>query len=96
MFPRRETRFKPNQTATVTVLGMRPGPVLQTCVLDISGSGMRVRSRLPVPLGASISVEIENNVSHGSICRCEQDGDSFELGIQVAETAPAAQFLERS
>jgi PilZ domain len=92
MEQRKEHRFKPNQTATLTVLGMRPGPVLQVCILDISGSGMRLRSKLPVPCGAVIQVEVNHSVAHGSVCRCEADQDSYQLGIQVAETAPVLKY----
>ncbi len=89
MDQRREHRFEPNQTATIRVLGLRPGPVIQASVLDVSGSGMCLRSKLPVPCGTPIEVELNNAVSHGSVCRCDPEQDSYELGIQVSETAPA-------
>jgi hypothetical protein len=92
MEQRKENRFKPNQTATLTVLGMRPGPVLQACILDISGSGMRLRSKLPVPCGARIQIEVNQTVAHGSVCRCEADQDSYELGVQIEEIAPAFNY----
>jgi hypothetical protein len=89
MEQRREYRFKPNQTATVRVLALRPGPVLQACVLDVSGSGMRLRSHLPIPCGAPIEIEVSHAVSHGSVCRCKPEQGSYELGVRVSETGPA-------
>jgi len=63
---------------------MRPGPILQTGVLDMSASGMRLRSSLPVPCGTTVEVEIGRTVARGAICRCEPLEDSYELGIQVS------------
>ena len=81
---RREHRFKPNQTVTLRVLGWGSGPVLQTSVLDISGSGMRLRTMLPVPCGTPIEIESEHTITHGSVCRCEPRQDFYELGVKVA------------
>jgi len=88
MDQRRERRFEPNQTVAVKVLGLTPGPVMQTCVLDISGSGMRLLSAIPVPCGAQVEVEVNNSLARGVVCRCEPEQDSYELGVQVSETAP--------
>jgi len=67
----------------MTVLGYRPGPVVSVRVLDLSGSGMRLRSNLPVPCGMSVNVESNNLVARGEVCRCEPERDSYTLGIQV-------------
>ncbi len=83
---RKEGRFKPNQNATLRVLGMMPGPVMEACILDISGSGMRLRSQLPVPCGAPVEVEVNHTLSHGRVCRCEPKQHSYELGVQVSVT----------
>ena len=83
---RRESRFKPNQVATVRVLALRPGPILQASVLDISGSGLRLRIDLPLPCGASIEIEWDHLLAHGKVCRCEPEQNSYELGVQIAVT----------
>ncbi len=57
-------------------------------MLDISGSGMRLLSKLPVPCGAPVEVEVNDSVAIGSVCRCEPEQDSYELGIEVSETIP--------
>ena len=85
---RREHRFEPDQTVRARVLGMPPGPDMPVCILDISGSGMRLLSTLPVPCGVHIEIEVSNSVARGIVCRCDQDKDLYELGIQVLETAP--------
>lgn len=85
---RKKIRFKAYQTATVTVLGMMPGPILLARILDMSGSGMRLRSLLPVPCGVPIKIEMNHTLARGSVCSCEPGSGSYELGVQVLETAP--------
>ena len=86
---RRETRFKPNQTATVKVLGVLAGSTLEAFVVELSGSGMRLRSKLPIPCGASIEVEVNQTLATGSVIRCEPENGGYDVGIQVTETAAA-------
>jgi hypothetical protein len=85
---RRERRFKPNQAVVIKVLGLSPGPIIQACVLDISASGMRLRSKLPVPCGVPVSIEVNDAVASGSVFRCDPKQDSYELGVKVSEIAP--------
>jgi hypothetical protein len=90
----------PNQTGILQVLGLIPGPVIQVEVLDVSGSGMRLRSKLPVPCGVDIEIEVNDTVCRGCVCRCEPEQGSYELGIQVSETRllsllPKAANLDR-
>jgi len=86
---RREPRFKPNQNATVLVVGFKPGPVINACVLDISSRGMRLRTNSPVPNGTKVDITVNRTVSRGSVCRCEPHGESYELGVRDLETVPA-------
>lgn len=81
---RREGRFKPNQIATVRVLALRPAPILQASVLDISASGLRLRIDSPLPCGAPIEIEWDDLLAQGMVCRCEPEQDSFKLGVQIA------------
>jgi hypothetical protein len=87
---RRESRFEPNQIATIKVLGLglTPGPVIEARILDVSGSGMRLESTLPSPCGALIEIETNRTVSRGTVCRCNEQNSSFEVGVQVSETDP--------
>ena len=83
---RREHRFQPNQTVTLKVLGMIPGPVMPASVRDISGSGMRLRTSLPVPCGTSVEIETHEMLALGSVCRCEPDDGAYAIGVQISET----------
>jgi hypothetical protein len=62
---------------------------MQACILDMSGSGMCLRSQLPVPCGALVSIELNDTVATGSVFRCVPKEDFYELGVKVLETAPA-------
>ena len=97
MNQRRESRFKPNQTATVKVLsnaaGLPPGPIVQACILDYSGSGMRLRSKLPVPCGAQVEIDANSTLVLGQICRCEPAKKGFELGVQIQKITAASEVL---
>ena len=90
---RRESRLEPNQIATVKILGLTRGPVLEASILDISGSGMRILSKFPIPCGALVEIEANQTVSRGTVCRCNEQGLLYEVGIQVSESAPAPLVL---
>ena len=82
---RRESRLvEPQQEATIHLLGSTPGPVIHATTLDVSGSGMRLRSNLPVPCGAAIEITVNRTVARGSVFRCEPDQDAYELGVHVS------------
>jgi hypothetical protein len=78
---RRKGRSKPNQIATVKVLGMRPGPVMSASILDISGSGMRLRSKLAAPCGASVEIVINDTVAQGRVCRWLRVTPAMAAGV---------------
>lgn len=83
---RRENRFKPNQAVTVRILGLRLGPLRQASILDVSGSGTRLRCKLPLQCGTPIEIETDNTVMRGKVCRCEPKHGSYEIGVQLSET----------
>jgi hypothetical protein len=65
---------------------MRPGPIMAASVCDISGSGMRLRTALPVPCGTLVEIEVNETLALGSVCRCEPDNGSYTLGVEISET----------
>jgi hypothetical protein len=53
-------------------------------VLDISGSGMSIRSPWPVPAGVPLQIQGSNRVMIGEAVRCEVHGhDDYRIGILV-------------
>jgi len=91
MEKRNELRFQPNQNQSVTIklLGLRAGPVIQACMIDVSRTGMRLRSNLPIPCGTLIQIELTDTVAYGSVSRCGPEKDAYVLGVQISKTAPA-------
>jgi len=81
--------------AAAKVLGLNTGSAMQVCILDVSASGMRLRSKLPVPCGAAIEIEVSGTVSRGNVCRCEVEDDSYQLGVQFAETGATSTYSTR-
>jgi len=92
---RREHRFKPNQAVTIRVLGMRPGPVIAARVCDISGSGMSLRTALPVPCGSPVEIEVSKTLALGSVYRCEPGDGSYTLGVEISETGRIKSYERR-
>ena len=66
--------------------GIMPGPVMRANVCDISGSGMRLRTPLPLPCGTPVEIEAHEMLTLGSVCRCVPDKGSYTIGIQISET----------
>jgi PilZ domain len=60
--------------------------VMPASVRDISGSGMRLRTSLPVPCGTSVEIETQEILALGSVCRCQPDNGAYTLGVQISET----------
>lgn len=56
---------------------------------------MRLRSKLPVACGESIEIEVSGTISRGNVCRCEIEGDSYQLGVQIAETGATSTYSKR-
>ena len=83
---RRERRFQPHQDAMLKASGWRPGPIMKASVLDISGSGMRLRTPLPVPCGTPVEIHTNETLTCGSVCRCKPDNVSYTLGVQLSNT----------
>ena len=92
---RRESRLRVIKTATLRVLDRMAGPSLGRAidaeVVDVSGSGIRLRTRVPVPCGASVEVDDRRLLLLGEICRCVQDSDgTYTVGLRVLETLIAS------
>ena len=79
-------------------------------ILDISGSGMRIRLARPLPCGSLVEIDAGDTISLGEVCRCIQEdreegaasndaesskGASYSLGIQIKHTLASVSELER-
>ena len=96
---RKEPRLKVSTTVQLKVLDRMAGPSMGRSidaeVVDISGSGMRLRMRVPVPCGAPVEVDDHHLMLLGEICRCvqEQDG-TYCVGLRVFETLVASDLAD--
>ena len=87
---RREPRYT---TDRLTLLHLtRPtGPERILCrILDISGSGMRLRTHRPLDPGTEIRVTLREAFAVAKVRYCIASGEGFDHGIQVEEVRIAA------
>lgn len=96
MEPRREPRLKANQSVVVTVLGMMSMPPMSGSVLDMSGSGLRLRLPNPVPCGSPVKVESGPIVMSGEVSRCQDDEGAYIVGLILSHTATVADAPSRA
>lgn len=85
MDKRRESRLNANTPVTVTLQGMLGDPQMSGNVLDMAGSGLRVRTDLPLPSGARVKVETAETLMIGEVVRCEPLGAGYALGLALSE-----------
>ena len=96
---RKELRLKVSKAVKLKVLDRMAGPSLGRSmdaeVVDVSGSGMRLHMRVPVPCGAPVEVADRHLTLLGEICRCvrEQDG-TYTVGLRVFETMVASDIAD--
>jgi hypothetical protein len=82
---RRESRLSANTPVVVTLEGMLGDPQLSGAVLDMAGSGLRLRTELPLPSGSRVKVETERTTMMGEVVRCEPLGGGYALGLALSE-----------
>ncbi|HML18518.1 MAG TPA: PilZ domain-containing protein [Bryobacteraceae bacterium] len=82
---RREARLIANTPVMVTLQGMLGDPQMAANVLDMAGSGLRLRTAMPVPSGARVKVETAETLMLGEVLRCEPLDEGFALGLALSE-----------
>lgn len=92
---RKEPRLAVDSAVILTVLGAPPQPPIQARVKDMSGSGLRLSSPLPIPCGAPVKVEGNDLLLLGEVCRAEPIGDQFIIGLKVSHSLASLADLER-
>jgi hypothetical protein len=90
---RKEPRLKANQSVIVTALGLMPP--MSGRVLDMSGSGLRLRLPNPVPCGSPVKVESQRMMMLGEVSRCEGEAEGYAVGLMLIHTSPIAAKLGR-
>jgi hypothetical protein len=92
---RREQRLPADTPVTITVLGILGEPKAVGTVLDMSGSGLRVKLPLPIPCGAPVKLETNDMLMLGEVVRCEALGQFYSVGLALSHSLAALSELER-
>ncbi len=84
----------------MTVLGILGDPSVAGCVIDMSGSGLRVTLALPIPCGAPVKVEAGDMLMLGEVVRCEAmegepAGTMYAVGVHLSHSLAALSDLGR-
>ena len=57
--------------------------MIEVCVLDISESGMRLRSPIPIPCGTPVKIDGCSAVVLGEVCRCIPKEGADTVGLHL-------------
>jgi PilZ domain-containing protein len=91
---RKEPRLKIKQDVTITVLGRIVAPTMQASVLDISGSGMRLRVPAKIACGAGIKIDSKNALVLAEVRRCVREGHSYLVAVTLLHSLSVFKDLE--
>ncbi len=80
---RREPRFIIDADVTVTVLGSPKQLPVTGRVLDMSGSGLRLMVRTPIPCGAVVKIEGNDMLLLAEVCRSNYGLGAYDLGLKI-------------
>jgi hypothetical protein len=92
---RREHRIQIEESVLISLLGPLAGPPIPGAIIDLSGSGLKVLSRRPLPCGSSVKVQGLNRLMVGEVLRSDPEGDSFNIGIKVKHVLDKLSDLEQ-
>jgi len=76
------------------VLGAKRNHLIEACVLDISGGGLKLRVPAPVPCGTPVKIDGKHTLMLGKVCRCEPEEGAYTVGVQLSHTLSSLMELE--
>lgn len=76
------------------VLGAKGNHLIEACVLDMSGGGLKLRAPAPVPCGTLVKIDGGNTLMLGEVCRCEPEEGAYTVGVQLSHTFSSLMELE--
>ena len=76
---------------TLLVLGTRR-VLIEACLLDISSSGMHVRSPTQLACDTQVKIQREDVQMLGTVCRCDAQEGGYTIGIQISD--PMSSLIE--
>jgi len=91
---RKEARYAVSEPATITVSQPAEFRPIDGQLVDVSRSGIRIRSPRAIHRGANLHVQLKNMVVFGKAryCRTAKAPDAFEIGLAIDQVviAPGA------
>ena len=89
---RREPRYSTDRLTLLHVTGAKEPERILCRILDVSKTGMRVRTQRPLEPGTEIRVTLREMFALAQVRYCVPADEGFDHGIQVQEVrcAPAA------
>jgi hypothetical protein len=95
MDQRREPRFEADQPVTVTVLSAPPAR-MNACVRNASGRGLGLFTSAPVPPGAAIRIEFDDNLVLGEAIYCRAEQEGHFVGVELDQVLVGLTELGRN
>ena len=92
---RKEDRIGINRDARVTVLSQPDRLPFQAMAIEISGSGMRILSPLPVAYQAAVKVELGDVLLLGEVIRVQASAEGNILALKLLHSLDAVGDLHR-
>ena len=80
---RQQPRVEIDQEVMVTILGNPDSPPFQAVAVEMSGSGMRILSPIPVPYQTAVKIEVDALLLLGEVIRIEQGERGHMLALKL-------------
>jgi hypothetical protein len=82
-------------TVALTALGSEASPVMEACLVEMSGRVLRLRAPRPIPCGAPVKVEATDTLMLGEVIRCDPEGGAYTIGVQLSHSLAAVGGVAR-
>jgi hypothetical protein len=94
---RRDQRISPQQNAIVLVLGEEAGvsAPLHARIIDISERGMSFKTMEPLPVGAAVRIDLDDNLLLGEVCHCSAMEGGYLCGVELEHVLSRVADLAR-
>jgi PilZ domain len=92
---RKESRLLTNTPVTVTMLNLPGEQSARGYVVDMSGSGLRLRLPAPIPGGTLVKVRANDVLMLGEVVHSAPLGAAYSIGVQLSHSLAALGDLER-
>lgn len=64
-------------------------------VVNLSGSGLRLRATQAQPAGTLVRIDCDDVMLLGEVCYCEPEGSQYAMGVRLEHSLVHTESLER-